>query len=97
MGKFAVVLFFLALATPLWLYVRHSRTADRRCFIQDYAFPKGLDAAAAEEAAVAINESREPLISSSHRRKPVSSALNFLDSGFRQNNDISFNQLFPKI
>ncbi len=44
MGKFAVVLLFLALATPLWLYVRHSRTRNRRRFIQDYAFPKSLDA-----------------------------------------------------
>lgn len=44
MGKIAVVLLFLALATPLWLYVRHSRTTERSRFIQDYAFPKGLDA-----------------------------------------------------
>jgi hypothetical protein len=44
MGKFAVVLLFLAMATLLWLYVRRSRTVDRRRFIQDYAFPKGLDA-----------------------------------------------------
>lgn len=44
MGKFAVILLFLALATPLWLYVRHRRSTDRRRFIQDYAFPKGLDA-----------------------------------------------------
>ncbi len=28
---------------------------------------------------------REPPIYSSHRRKPVSSALNFLDSGLRRN------------
>jgi len=43
MGKIEVVLLFLALATPLWLYVRRSRIADRRRFIQDYTFPKGLD------------------------------------------------------
>jgi len=43
MGKFALVLLFLALATPLWLYVRRSRTTERRRFIQNYAFPKGLD------------------------------------------------------
>ena len=43
MGKIAVVLFFLALATPLWLYVKRSRNTERRRFIQDYSFPKGLD------------------------------------------------------
>ena len=43
MGKIAVVLLFLALATPLWFYVRRSRGTERRRFIQDYAFPKGLD------------------------------------------------------
>ena len=48
--------------------------------------------------------SREQLIYSSHRRKPVSSALNFLDSGLAvtpeggnpgRNDDLSFNQRFP--
>ncbi|MCL4471804.1 MAG: hypothetical protein ACYC05_07870 [Sulfuricella sp.] len=37
---------------------------------------------------------REPPIYSSHRRKPVSSALNFLDSGLRRNDDLLFNQRF---
>ncbi|MBZ0094416.1 MAG: hypothetical protein K8H75_03415 [Sulfuricella sp.] len=46
---------------------------------------------------------KEPLINSSHRRKPVSSALNFLDSGLAvtpeggnpgRNDDLPFNQRF---
>jgi len=41
--------------------------------------------------------SRKPLIYSSHRRKPVPSALNFLDSGLRRNDGLSFNQRFPCI
>ena len=36
------------------------------------------------------------LIYSSHRRKPVSRVLNFLDSGFRRNDDFLFNQRFLK-
>jgi len=39
---------------------------------------------------------KEPLIYSSHRRKPVSSALNFLDSGFRRNDESAINQHLPK-
>ena len=38
---------------------------------------------------------KEPLIYLSHRLKPVSSALNLLDSGFRRNDDFLFNQRFP--
>jgi hypothetical protein len=40
---------------------------------------------------------KEALNSSSHRRKPVSSALILLDSGFRRNDDMALDQCFLKL
>ncbi len=40
---------------------------------------------------------RETLIYSSHRRKPVSSWLISLDSGFRRNDESGINQRLPRI
>ena len=37
---------------------------------------------------------KETLINSSHRRKPVSSSLIFLDSGLRRNDEFRINQRF---
>jgi len=42
---------------------------------------------------LAATRFKEALIDSSHRRRPVSSALNFLDSGLRRNDNSGINQL----
>lgn len=43
MEKSTSALLFLALTTPLWLYLSRWRRAARRQHIRNYAFPKGLD------------------------------------------------------
>jgi len=43
---------------------------------------------------LAATRFKEALIDSSHRRRPVSSALNFLDSGLRRNDETGINQRF---
>ncbi|MCF8199206.1 MAG: hypothetical protein K9J42_10595 [Sulfuritalea sp.] len=45
---------------------------------------------------VAVLDARETLNKPSHRRKPVSSVLILLDSGFRRNDEFGLVQHFPR-